>query len=242
MGIRFSEKIVLVTLFSLFGFFSTSAQNKLQNPKTVIPVIKNNPPSDAVILFDKGTLKNFVFANDSTLAVWKVKGKKFTVLPESGNIITKENFGDIQLHIEWKTPKDAVKFDGQKSGNSGIYLMGKYEVQVLNSYKKITDADRQAGSVYKQHVPLVNAALKPGKWQTYDIVFEAPEFDENGIQVKSPILTVFHNGVLIQNHVEIKGPTIAYNENIPESATTGPIMLQDHNNKVSYRNIWIRKL
>ena len=238
---RISKKLLISFLLFIMGSFFVLAQEKTQ-PEFIIPLIKNKPPSDAIVLFDKGTLANFKSINNNAEASWKVKGKKFTVVPESGNIITKENFGDIQLHVEWRTPKDAVNFDGQQSGNSGIYIMGKYEVQVLNSYEKTTDPDRQAGSVYKQYTPLVNASLKPGKWQTYDIVFEAPEFDSGGVQTKTPLITVFHNGVLIQNHVEILGPTIAYLESIPENATEGPLMLQDHNNKVSYRNIWIRKL
>jgi hypothetical protein len=236
-------KYLLISFLLVFltGIFVAPAQEN-PHPKVVIPAMNKRPPSDAIVLFSKGNLDSFMSVNDKTVAPWKVKGKKFTVLPESGNIITRENFGDIQLHVEWRTPGDAQKFDGQKSGNSGIYLMGKYEVQVLNSWEKTTDPDRQAGSVYNQHVPLVNASFKPGKWQTYDIVFEAPGFDDKGVQTKAPYVTVFHNGVLIQNHVEILGPTTAYLESIPDVATEGPLMLQDHNNKVSYRNIWIRKL
>ncbi|HKJ79554.1 MAG TPA: DUF1080 domain-containing protein, partial [Prolixibacteraceae bacterium] len=137
---------------------------------------------------------------------------------------------------------DAKKKEGQKAGNSGIYIMGKYEVQVLNSFENETYTDGQAGAVYKQYPPMVNASLRPGKWQEYDIVFEAPEYDDKGNLEKPPFITVFHNGVLVQNHVEVQGPTTAYNEQLPENAEKGPLLLQDHNNKVSFRNIWIREL
>ena len=120
--------------------------------------------------------------------------------------------------------------------------MGKYEVQVLNSYEKETYPKGQAGAVYEQYAPLVNASLKPGKWQVYDIVFRAPIFNSNGSSTKPPYLTVFHNGVLIQDHVEVQSPTTSYNKDLPEGTAKGPLMLQEHNNEVSYRNIWLREL
>lgn len=243
------QKMIFKTLFIsllISGLhFQASSQtgNDPDNKPAVVTVAKKaKPPSDAVVLFDKGSLEHFESVNDNEPAQWKVNGKYFTVVPGTGNIHSKEHFGDIQLHIEFKIPKDAVNRDGQESGNSGIYIMGKYEIQVLNSYEKTTDYNRQAGAVYNQYAPMVNACLEPGKWQVYDIVFEAPEFDGNGNQVKPPFFTVFHNGVLIHNHVEVQGPTVAFNENLPENAVIGPLMLQDHDNEVSFRNIWIRKL
>ncbi|XOV92957.1 MAG: DUF1080 domain-containing protein [Bacteroidota bacterium] len=158
------------------------------------------------------------------------------------SIHTVRQFGDIQLHIEWRTPPEAANLEGQKSGNSGIYFMGKYEVQVLNSYENETYFDGQAGAVYGQHPPLVNASKKPGEWQVYDIIFRAPVYKENGGILKPAEVTVLHNGVLIQDHSVILGPTTAYNKDLPEKAEKGPLMLQDHNNPVSYRNIWVREL
>lgn len=213
-------------------------------PNVISPGQKGSPPSDAIIVFSKGSLSAFESSLTSGAAPWKVAGKKFAVSPGTGNIQTKQKFEDCQLHIEWKTDPKDVKAGktGQGSSNSGIYLMGKYEVQVLNSYINETDPDRQAGAIYKQHIPLVNASRKPGKWQVYDVIFTAPRFDENGDQLMPGTITLFHNGVLVQNHVEIKGPTRAHNEKLDITDTELPVMLQDHKNEVSYRNIWIRKL
>ncbi len=162
-------------------------------------------------------------------------------MAKSGGIETKQKFGDFQLHIEWRTPAEVVG-EGQGRGNSGIFMMGKYELQVLDSYVSKTYSNGQAGSIYKQGIPLVNACKGPGEWQTYDVIFMAPEFTEKG-SLKSPAsITVLHNGVLIQNNFIIKGPT-EYNR-IPkyEAHGKGPLMLQDHGNPVSYRNIWVREL
>jgi hypothetical protein len=233
--------ILALTLLASVNVFSQEQKNQMK-PVVIKPAKRNKPPSDAVILFDRGNLNQFSSVKDSTSVPWKVRGAVFTVVPGTGNIQTKQLFGDIQLHIEFKIPKSAKKRVGQKSGNSGIYLMGKYEVQVLNSFGNETYPKGQAGAVYEQYAPLVNASLKPGKWQVYDIVFEAPEFNNNGSLTKSPYLTVFHNGVLIQNHVKVLDPTTSYNKELPEKAVKGPIMLQEHNNAVSYRNIWVRKL
>ena len=185
------------------------------NLKVIIPGKKLKAPSDAIVLFDKGSLDNFESVKDGGPAAWKVGGKKFTVAPGTGNIQTREKFGDCQLHIEWKTPKKDVREGktSQQCGNSGVYLMGKYEVQVLNSYINKTYPDGQAGAIYKQHPPLVNASRKPGKWQTYDIVFTAPRYNSDGSEKTSGFFTVFHNGVLIQNHAAIGDPTTAYNKN-----------------------------
>jgi hypothetical protein len=236
----------------LFLFASHVIAQELAVPAVIQPGKKGAAPSDAIILFKKGSLDQFesivegavVSPLDGTPAPWKVKGKRFTVVPGTPNIQTKEKFGDCQLHVEWKTPPKDVR-DGKTSqgcGNSGIYLMGKYEVQVLNSYNNPTNPDGQAGAIYRQHAPLVNASLKPGIWQIYDIVFTAPRFNLDGSKKMPGYFTVFHNGVLIQNHVEIKGPSQAGNEKTPIAQTELSLMLQNHQNKVSYRNIWIRRL
>lgn len=232
--------------------YTQQTEAPLKEPKVIQPAGKGKAPSDAIVLFDKGNLNQFesivegstVSDLDGTSAQWKVKGKKFTVIPGTPNIQTKEKFGDCQLHIEWKTPRKDVKAGkkGQECGNSGIYLMGKYELQVLNSFINTTNFDQQAGAVYRQHAPLVNASLQPGKWQVYDIIFTAPRFNADGSKRGAGYFTVFHNGVLIQNHVEIKGSSWAGNEKTPITDPELPLMLQNHQNEVSFRNIWIRRL
>jgi hypothetical protein len=199
------------------------------------------PPSDAQILFNGDDASQWVHENGDEIK-WRVSDEALTVVKETGNIYTRDGYGDCQLHIEFRTPVK-VKGDGQDRGNSGVFLQKRYEVQVLDSYDNRTYSNGQAGSIYKQHIPLVNACRKPGEWQTYDIIFIAPGFDNDG-SLRSPgRITVLHNGVLIQNNVEIKGKTVyrgepAYENHSPEE----PLMLQDHGNPVSYRNIWIRKL
>jgi hypothetical protein len=200
-----------------------------------------DPPSDAIVLFNGRDLSHWR-SKDGGAAKWNVRDGYVEVAPGAGDITTTDKFGDVQLHIEWATPA-VVKGEGQERGNSGVFLMDRYEVQVLDSYDNKTYFHGQAGSVYKQHAPLVNASRKPGEWQSYDIVFHAPKFDDQGKVIDRARVTVLHNGVLIQNNVEIYGLT--YNDRpalyIAHSAEE-PLHLQDHGNPVRYRNIWIRKL
>ncbi len=241
---KFVGALALILSIQVTAVYAQKKQEELPQPVVVQPAMKGKAPSDAIVLFNKDSLDNFENVSDGTAPSWKVRGNKFTVVPGSDNIQTKEKFGDCQLHIEWQTPKKDVKEgkQGQQNGNSGIYLMGKYEVQVLNSYINQTKPQSQAGAIYGQHPPLVNASIRPGKWQTYDIIFTAPQFNTDGT-VKTPgYLTVIHNGVLVQNHAEIQGPTTAHNKNTPDDAGELPLMLQHHKNEVSYRNIWIRRL
>lgn len=212
-------------------------------PPKITPGSENHePPSDAIVLFDGNNLDNFVSAKNEGAAEWKVENGAFTVTPKTGDIRTKESFGDMQLHIEWAAPTE-VKGEGQGRGNSGIFLMSKYEVQVLDSYESRTYSNGQAGSIYKQKPPLVNATKAPGEWNTYDIFFTAPRFNKDGMLVTPAKVTIVHNGILVQNNLEIKGPTeyigipnyVAHEDELP-------IQLQDHGDLVKFRNIWVRKL
>lgn len=192
-------------------------------------------PSDAIVLFDGKDMTAWEGAES-----WEVADGAVTVGTQ--DIHTKQPFGDCQLHVEWATPAE-VKGEGQGRGNSGIYLMGRYELQVLDSYDNQTYFDGQAGSIYKQVPPLVNASRKPGEWQTYDIVFHAPHFNDDG-SVKTPAtITAFHNGVLVQDHYALAGATF-YDR--PPSYTAHaekePLVLQSHHNPVRYRNVWVREL
>ncbi|MBK5278937.1 MAG: DUF1080 domain-containing protein [Bacteroidia bacterium] len=197
-------------------------------------------PSDAIIIFDGKDLSNFS-ALDGSAAKWDVKDGALTVTKGLGDIKTKKQFGDIQLHIEWRAP-DVIVGEGQGRGNSGIFLQERYELQVLDSYESVTYSNGQAGSIYKQSIPLVNATRKPGEWQVYDVVYNAPVFSENG-RVSAPAkITVLHNGVLIQNGTAIFGPTEYKGLPVYQSHGKASLKLQDHGNPVSFRNIWIREL
>jgi len=218
-----------------------------ESPKKEPPVITpgakpGDPPSDAIILFDGKDLSGWKSQRDGSAAKWTVQDGYMQVAPRTGPIVTKQEWGDCQLHIEWATPAE-VKGEGQGRGNSGVFLMGRYEIQVLDSYQNPTYFHGQAGSVYKQHAPLVNASRKPGEWQTYDIIFSAPLFDEIGNVTKPARVTVLHNGVLVQNNVEIYGET--WNDRAPQyipHPPKGPLALQDHGNPMRFRNVWVRPL
>ena len=200
------------------------------------------PPSDAIVLYSGPEDLVKWESTKGGPATWTATGEALTVKPRTGSIKTREAFGDVQLHLEWRTPS-VIEGKGQGRGNSGVYLMGLYEVQVLDSYENETYYNGQAGSIYKQHIPLVNACRPPGQWQSYDIIFQAPVFNEDGSLAVPAFVTVLHNGVLIQNHVELLGPSKFIGKPSYEvHAGKLPLMLQDHNNPVSYRNIWIRPL
>ena len=204
-----------------------------------------SPPSDAIVLFDGTSLEGWVSSKDGGgTADWNLNGDgSMTVKNKAGDIQTKQEFGDIQLHIEWKSPKE-VEGSGQGRGNSGVFLSGLYEVQVLDNNDNETYVNGQVGALYKQHIPLAKASVPSGEWNVYDIIYRAPKFNGEGGKVKSGTLTVIHNGVLIQDHIEIKGTTeyIGWPNN--PSHGKGPLKLQDHqdNSRVSYRNIWVREL
>jgi len=208
-------------------------------PRKVTPGQHNAAPSDAIVLFNGKDLSAWKAKDGSGEAKWAVKDGAFTV--GKGDISTKKEFGDFQLHLEWSAP-DEIQGTSQGRGNSGIFLQDRYEVQVLDSYNNRTYSNGQAGSIYKQHRPLVNATSKPTEWNVYDIIYTAPRFREDGSVFTPARVTVLHNGILVQNNVELKGPTEYIG--LPEYKAHGkaPISLQDHGNPVSYRNIWIREL
>lgn len=213
-------------------------------PATVDPGPAAAPvpaPADAVVLFDGSDLSHWRSA-DGGPARWKVEDGYFEVAPGSGAIASSQEFGDVQLHIEWAAPEPA-QGQGQDRGNSGVFLMGRYEVQVLDSYRNSTYPDGQAGAIYGQYPPLVNANRPPGEWQRYDIVFRAPRFDTDGRLQQPARMTVFHNGVLVQDNVALTGPT-AHKQRPPYAAHPPrlPLSLQDHGNPVRFRNIWLREL
>jgi 3-keto-disaccharide hydrolase len=194
-------------------------------------------PSDAIVLFDGRDISHWT----ATKQAWKVENGYVEVVPDGGDLRTKERFGDVQLHLEWAAPAQ-VRNSSQNRGNSGIFLQGRYEVQVLDSFDNPTYADGQAGAIYGQWPPLVNPARRPGEWQAYDIVFEAPRLD--GERVVTPAyLTVFLNGVLLHHRKEVMGPTVhrALAKYAPQPAEDA-LVLQDHQQPVRYRNIWIRRL
>ncbi len=198
-------------------------------------------PSDAIVLFNGRDLSEWTNAKGAP-AGWKVQDGYMEVVAKTGEIRTRRGFGDCQLHVEWATPSPAKGVD-QDRGNSGVFLMGLYEVQVLDSYQSKTYADGMAAAIYGQYPPLVNASRKPGEWQTYDIVFHAPRFDQQGKVVAPARMTVLHNGVLVQDNEELTGPT-AHKARPPYKAHAAklPLSLQDHGHPVRYRNIWIREL
>jgi hypothetical protein len=197
-------------------------------------------PSDAAVLFDGDSLSKWKSTKDGGEAQWKVEDG-YVEVTQTGDIETLEHWGDCQLHIEWAAPAE-VKGDSQGRGNSGVFLMGNYEVQVLDSYNNVTYADGQAGAIYGQTPPLVNASRKPGTWQMYDIIFKAPRF-KDGKLVSPAYVTILHNGVLLHHHRALIGATThkrvgTYKAHGPK----GPIQLQDHGNAIRYRNIWVREL
>ena len=216
-------------------------------PKIVTPPDMDNavvaPPSDAVVLLGlkDNAISEWVNCEEGKPVGWQIENGIMTVKPHSGSIRTKKDFGDFQLHLEWSAPTEIVG-ESQGRGNSGVFMQGMYEVQILDNYQNETYANGQAGSIYKQTPPLVNACQKPGKWNTYDIIYTAPRFKEDGSLQSHGRITVLHNGVLVQNNTMILGTTefIGFPRIVAHSK--GPIILQDHLNPVRFRNIWIREL
>jgi len=250
------KRIFLFNTILIIAINSVNAQQSTNPKDTEVwsPVPKmvsfQNTPADAIILFNGGNLDQWLTVKDKSAAKWTVKDNIFTVNKGTGNIETKKSFSNYQLHIEWLIPAN-ITGSGQARGNSGLFLASTgagdngYELQLLDSYNNSTYSNGQAGSIYKQAIPLVNASKKPGEWQSYDIVWTAPVFDENGSLKSAARVTVLHNGILIQNNLEIKGETVYIGAPFYKKHGPLPIKLQDHGDPsepISFRNIWIREL
>ena len=234
----------------LFAGICTGQEKKQNNfedwsskPEIVVTGETNRAPSDAIVLFaDNLNLWSF---EDGKEVSWPSSQQGFAVVPGTKSIKTKQTFGDCQLHLEWRVPRNEDHGETLNWGNSGVYLMGFYEVQIYDSYNDLHKIyyNGQAGSIYKQHKPLVNCCKKPGEWESFDIVFTAPVFDDGGALISPAFFTVFQNGILVQNHVELKGMTnhSKYTEYKKHDSKL-PLLIQSHGSAVEYRNIWIREL
>lgn len=200
------------------------------------------PPSDAIVLFDGSNLDGWRNRQNESAQWQLVDGDAMEVVPRTGDIHTAEAFGSCQLHIEWRAPTE-IYADSQGRGNSGVFLLGLYEIQVLDGYENPTYADGVTAAIYGQYPPLVNACVPPGQWHVFDVVFESPIFEDGELK-KPAFMTVFHNGVLVHLRQEMQGPTIhrALADYLTPHGPKGPLVLQDHGDKVQFRNIWIRRL
>jgi hypothetical protein len=262
MRIQFSKNLAFTTLLAAASVFAQQPQGAARPedtevwepvPKVVTPGTSNTaPPSDAIVLFDGKNLDEWVSNSDKSPAKWPVADGVLTVskTPGSGNIETKRSFKDYQLHIEWKIPEN-ITGTGQARGNSGVFLASTgsgdagYELQILDSYNNKTYVNGQAASIYKQGIPLVNPNRKPGEWQTYDVAWTAPTFNADGSLKTPAYVTVLFNGVLVQNHFELKGETRYIGQPFYKKYDSAPIKLQAHGDRsepISFRNIWVREL
>ena len=246
MHLRFRQLAILPFFVLLAAPMLQAQQWSVHDPRRppppeVDPGSSTRPPADAVVLFDGKDLSRWRMKNGAP-AAWRVENGYFEVVPGSGDLASVAGFGDCQLHVEWATPAPPSG-EGQDRGNSGVFLMGLYEVQVLDSYRSRTYADGQAAALYGQFPPLVNASRPPGEWQTYDIVFHHPRFDRHGRLERPATMTVLHNGVLVQDGVELVGATAhKVRAKYAAHADRLPLVLQDHGHPVRYRNVWVREL
>jgi hypothetical protein len=250
MNNRLTLILAMAALMSIPGFGQDASKKTPETteiwepqPRIVTPGQKpGDAPEDALVLFDGKNWDHWQTL-DGGAPKWTIKEGAMTVVGGSKDIRTKKEFGDFQLHIEWRSPAEVNPAKtGQGRGNSGIFLQGRYEVQVLDNHNNKTYANGQASSIYKQHIPLVNACKKPGEWQTYDILYTAPRFNNEGRIVHPAMVTVIHNGIVTLNHVAVWGPSEYIGLPVYKQHDKGPIVLQDHGDAVSFRNIWIREL
>jgi hypothetical protein len=198
-------------------------------------------PSDAIVLF-AGNGFSALQSVDGSAVNWDSQDGVMTVKPGAGDIVSKDSFCDAQFHVEWRAPLQRYGKSNQHWGNSGLKIQDRYEVQILHSVNNSTYVNGQAASIYKQHAPLVNASLDAGEWQTYDIIYKAPRFDKQQKLISPAYITLLHNGVLVQNHVEVKGKTLNVGEPSYIAHGCAPLRIQEHKATVSFRNIWARKL
>ncbi|HPQ98673.1 MAG: DUF1080 domain-containing protein [Lewinellaceae bacterium] len=244
VNLLLTSLLVLMAYADLFGQQRKPEETEVWEPvpPVVTPGVGNQPPSDAIVLFDGKNLDAWESVNGGGPAPWMVMDGYVMVKPGSGAIQTKASFGSCQLHLEWKTPIDTAGKHSQERGNSGVFLQSRYEVQVLDNFRNRTYSNGQAASIYKQAIPQVNACLPPGDWQRYDIFYNAPQFDSAGKLIKPAYVTVVQNGILVENHFEIKGNTMYIGN--PEYKAHGdlPLQLQDHGNFMAFRNIWVRNI
>lgn len=260
MSKQYSRSLALAALFATAGVLYAQQTSKAKPEETEVwePVPKvvtpgdtcGAAPSDAIILFDGKNLDEWVTVKDKSPAAWTVSDGVMTVNKAGGNIETKRSFKNYQLHLEWKVPAD-IEGSGQGRGNSGVFLASPgpgddgYELQVLDSYNNKTYVNGMAGSLYKQAIPLANPGRKPGQWQTYDVVWTAPTFESDGSLKTPAYATVFFNGVLVENHFQLKGQTLYIGKPFYKAYTSAPIKLQAHGDKskpISFRNIWVREI
>ena len=253
MRIRLYRITALSLVLSSIAYSAHAAELYSPIPEKIDGVIDGTPPSDAIVLFDGSDLDAWQSADVEQAAAWTVEGGIVTVKNGSGSIKTREVFADLQLHIEW-SPSAVIRGEGQSRGNSGIFLHSQFEVQVLDSWENPTYVNGQAGAVYLQYAPEVNVARPPGEWQSYDIIFKAPIFAASGALESSARISLFHNGVLVLDNVEILGATYTpepeyatrctpYGQTVEQDCDGRmPITLQDHGQVVSFRNIWVREL
>jgi len=260
---RISRLVVIAALFAVAVSLVAQAPEGTAKPKPEdteiwqpIPAVVTpgatfaEAPSDAIVLFDGKNLDEWVSNKDKTPAKWNVANGLMTVSKGEGNIETRRSFKNYQLHLEWKTP-ESITGSGQARGNSGVFLASTgpgddgYELQVLDAYQNSTYVNGMGGSIYKQSIPLVNPGRKPGQWQCYDVAWTAPTFNDDGSLKTPAYVTVFYNGVLVQNHFELKGQTLYVGKPFYKAYTTAPIKLQAHGDKsepLSFRNIWVREI
>jgi hypothetical protein len=256
LGSRLAVALVLTMMVSIMSFAAPQEAKQKWGPndrnRPLPPIItpgtastqakSGTPPSDAIVLFNGKDLSNWEAVKGGGPAMWKVRQGYFEVAPGTGDMQTKQAYGDCQLHVEWAAP-NPPKGKDQDRGNSGVFLHGLYEIQVLDSFQNVTYADGQAAAVYGQYPPLVNAARPPGQWQTYDIILHGARFDQGGKVLRPANVSLIFNGVLVQDHVDIMGPNVLrLGAPYEPTAERLPLRLQDHHHPVRYRNLWIREL